>query len=93
MQYNTEQNNQNQNPNQQSVEEQIFLLQEQSRKSQAIQEELLAQQNSTQAMLAQLIHLVGTLQVTKDPVQTTQVEPTSDKCPKNPHTTKELYQD
>ena len=61
MQYTTEQN-QNQNQVPQSIEEQVFFLQEQSRKNQAIQEELLAQQNSTQAMLAQLFNLVGSLQ-------------------------------
>ena len=85
MQYNnTEQNSQNQNQSHQSLEEQVFLLQEQSRKSQAIQEELLAQQNSTQAMLAQLFNLVGSLQITKEPTQTIQGNPTSDKAPQNP---------
>ena len=41
MQYTAEQN-QNNNQARQSMEEQIFLLQEQARKSQAVQEELLA---------------------------------------------------
>ena len=53
----------NQNQNHQSIEEQVFILQEQARKSQTIQEELLAQQNTTQAMLAQLFNLMGNLQL------------------------------
>ena len=80
MQFNTEQN-QNQAPL--SIEEQVFFLQEQSRKSQAIQEELLAQQSSTQAMLAQLFGLIGSLQNKKETVQAHQVNPTSSEDPPN----------
>ena len=80
MQFNTEQN-QNQAPL--SIEEQVFFLQEQSRKSQAIQEELLAQQSSTQAMLAQLFGLIGSLENKKETVQAHQVNPTSSEDPPN----------
>ena len=55
---------QNNNPNQAhpSIEEQVFILQEQARKSQEVQEQLLAQQNNNQNLLAQLCSLVQNLQ-------------------------------
>ena len=77
---------QNNNPNQThpTIEEQVFMLQEQSRKSQAIQEELLAQQNSTQAMLAQLFNLVGSLQIKTETAQT--APSTQENNPNTEHT-------
>jgi len=68
MQYTSDQN-QNQKL---SMEEQIFLLQEQARKSQAIQEELLANQSSTQSMLAQLFTLVQSIQNNTETAQAAQ---------------------
>ena len=75
--------NQNQNQNQ-SIEEQVFYLQEQSRKSQAIQEELLAQQSSTQAMLAQLFNLVNSVQNKTETAQNPLRNLTSNEDPPNP---------
>ena len=68
MQYSSEQN-QNQK---QAMEEQIFILQEQARKSQTVQDQILAQQTETQHLLAQLFNLVGNLQKNTEAAQATQ---------------------
>ena len=71
MQYSSEQN-QNNNQVHQSMEEQIFLLKEQARKSQTVQEQILAQQSETQNLLAQLFSLVGNLQKNTEAAQAAQ---------------------
>ena len=62
----------NQNQNHQSLEEQVFLLQEQARKSQEMQEQLLAQQNQNQNLLAQLFTLVQNMQNSQNKTETAQ---------------------
>ena len=62
----------NQNQNHQSLEEQVFLLQEQAKKSQEMQDKLLAQQNQNQNLLAQLCGLVQNLQQNSEAAQPAQ---------------------
>jgi hypothetical protein len=87
MQYSSEQN-QNQK---QALEEQIFILQEQARKSQTVQDQILAQQTETQHLLAQLFNLVGSLQKNTEaaqaaqPNQESQTGKTGSETPQTPN--------
>ena len=83
----------NQNQNHQSIEEQVFLLQEQARKSQEMQEQLLAQQNQNQNLLAQLFTLVQNMQNSQNKTETAQAaQPTQVNSPNNENPHNSAYQ-